>query len=122
MRRTRQAVTINIEMGVGLDYGFLLTDRNKHRKVTARSLGEPLRFLVVNVTPSMMILSMLVQCKGVEDQAAIKETVVSLTRLGYPELIVRSDNEPAMRSFRVRVELKERFGVRASNRASSTNI
>ena len=50
-----------------------------------------------------------------EDQAAIKETVESLNRLGYPELIVRSDNEPAMLAFRDAVirELKERFGVRA---------
>ena len=31
-------------------------------------------FLVVEVKPSMMIWSMLVQCKGVEDQAASKET------------------------------------------------
>ena len=58
---------------------------------------------------------MLVRCKGVEDQAAIKETVESLNRLGYPELIVRSDLEPAMSAFRdavIRV-LKERSGVRA---------
>ena len=33
--------------------------------------GTP--FLVVNVKPSMMIWSMLVQRKGVEDQAATKE-------------------------------------------------
>ena len=32
-------------------------------------------FLVVKFKPSMMIWSMLVQCKGVEGQAAIKETV-----------------------------------------------
>ena len=43
---------------------------------------------------------MLVQCKGVEDQAAFKETAKFLTRLGYPELIVRSGNQPAMRAFR----------------------
>ena len=50
-----------------------------------------------------------------EDQAAIKETVESLNRLGYPELIVRSNHEPAMLAFRDAVirELKERFGVRA---------
>ena len=35
-------------------------------------------FLVVKVKPSIMP----VQCKGVEDQAAIKETVESLKRLG----------------------------------------
>ena len=48
-------------------------------------------FLMVKVKPSMMIWSMLVQCEGVDDQAAIKETVESLNRLGHPELIVRSD-------------------------------
>ena len=37
---------------------------------------------------------MTVQCKGVEDHAAIKETVKSLNRLEYPKLKVRSDNEP----------------------------
>ena len=63
-----------------------------------------------------MVWNMLVvQCKAVEDQAAIKETVESLSRLGYPELIVRSDTEPAMLAFRDAVirELKEHFGVRA---------
>ena len=41
--------------------------------------------------------------------------VESSNRLGYPELIVRSDTEPAMLAFRDAVirELKERFGVRA---------
>ena len=50
-----------------------------------------------------------------EDQAAIKETVESLNRLVYVELIVRSDNEPPMFAFRdaVITMLKERFGVRA---------
>ena len=58
---------------------------------------------------------MLVQCKGVEDRAAIKDTVESLNRLGYPELIVSSDDEFAVRSFRdaVAKELEERFGFRA---------
>ena len=62
-----------------------------------------------------MIWSMPVHCEGVEDQAAIKETVGSLNRVGYLELIVRSDNEPAMSAFLDTVirELKERFGVRA---------
>ena len=50
-----------------------------------------------------------------EDQAAIKEMVESLNRLGYLELIVRSDIEPAMLAFRDAVirELKDRFRVRA---------
>ena len=34
-------------------------------------------FVVVKVKPSMMIWGMPVQCKGVEGQAAIKETVES---------------------------------------------
>ena len=72
-------------------------------------------FLVVKIKPSMMLWSMPVQCKGAEDQAAIKETVEALNRHGNPELIVRSDNEPAMLAFRdaVSKELEERFGARA---------
>ena len=54
----------------------------------------------VNLKPSMMIWSMPVQCKGVEVQAATKETVESLNRFGYWELIVRSDTEPATFAFR----------------------
>ena len=84
--------------------------------MTVSTPREPRRFfLAVKAKPSMMIWSMLVQCKGVEDQAAIKETVESLHRRGYPELIVRSDNEPAMLAFRDAVirELKQRCGVRA---------
>ena len=63
----------------------------------------------------MMIWSMPVQCKGVEVQAAIKEMVESLNRLGNPEFMVRSDNEPVVLAFRDAVirELKERFSVRA---------
>ena len=70
---------------------------------------------MVKVKQSMMIWSTPVQCKGVDDQAAIKETVESLNRLGYLELIVRSDDEPAMLASGDAVvrELKERFGVRA---------
>ena len=66
-------------------------------------------FSVVKVKRSIMIWSMLVQCKGVEDQAAIKQTVESLNRLGYPELMVRSDHVPAMLAIK---KLKERSGVR----------
>ena len=64
--------------------------------------------------PLMMIWSMLVQSKGVEDQAAMQEMVESSNRLGYLELIVRSDNEPAMLACRGAVirELKEGRGVR----------
>ena len=53
--------------------------------------------------------------QSVEDQAAIKDTVEPPNRLGNPELIVRSDSEPAMLAFRVAVirELNERFGFRA---------
>lgn len=38
-----------------------------------------------------------------------------MNRLGYPEIILRSDNEPAMKAFRdaVAKELKEKFGIRA---------
>ena len=77
-----------------MDYGFFTDgDDGEHTRGATP-------FLVVKIKPSMMFWSMLVPCKGVEDQAAIKEMVESLNRLGYPELIVRSDNEPATRSFR----------------------
>ena len=89
-----------------MDHGFFTDgdDGEDTRGATA--------VLVVKIKPSMM---MPVQRKDVEDQAAIKETVESLNRLGYPELIVRSDNEPATLAFSDAVirELKECFGVRA---------
>ena len=92
-----------------MDYGFFADgdDGEQTRGATP--------FLVVTVKPSMMIWSMPVHCNGVEDQLAINTTVESWYRLGYPELIVRSDNEPAMLAFRDAVirELKERSGVRA---------
>ena len=47
----------------------------------------------------------MVQCKGVEDQAAMKEAVESQSSLVYPELIVRSDTEPAMRTLRDQVPM-----------------
>ena len=72
--------------------------------------------MLVKVKPSNVISSMFVQCKGVEDRAAIKDTVESLDRLGYPELIASSDDDLAVRSFRDAVarEKKERFGFRAT--------
>ena len=51
----------------------------------------------------MMIWSTLVRCNGVKDQAAIRETVESLNRLGH----LRSDNDPATLAFR------DAVGVRA---------
>ena len=77
--------------------------------------GEHTKGATPLLAPSMMIWSMPVQCKGVDDEAAIKETVESFNRLGYPELIVRSDNEPVMLTLRDAVirELQERFGVQA---------
>ena len=92
-----------------MDYGFFTDgdDGELTRGVTP--------FLVVKIKPSMMIWSMPALCKRVDDQAAIKEKVESLNRLGYPELIFRSVIEPAMLAFRNAVirELKERFGFRA---------
>ena len=41
-------------------------------------------FLLVKVRPSMMIWSMLVQCKGLEDQAVMKETVESWNETWLP--------------------------------------
>ena len=77
-----------------MDYGFFPDgDDGEHTRGATP-------FLVVKVKPSMVIWSMPVQCKGVEDKAAINETVESLNILGYPELIDRSDNEPAMLAFR----------------------
>ena len=109
--------------------GFGRSDAHKRRHEAQNSLlvanmdyvfftdgvdGEHTRgatsFLVVKV-----MLSTIIWSKGVEDQSSIMETVASLNRLGYPELIVRSDIEPAILTFRDAVirELKERFGVQA---------
>ena len=65
--------------------GSSLMDRNQRRKVTART------------------------------QVAIKETVQSMNRLGYLDLIVITENAPAMSAFRDVVFRKfmEHFGVRA---------
>ena len=94
-----------------MDYGFLTDgDDGEHTKGATPFL--------VKVKLRMMIWSMPLQCKGVDD-LAIKETVELLNRLGYPEFIVKSDNEPAMLAFRDALirELKERFGVRAITQA-----
>ena len=57
-----------------MDNGFFIDgDDGEHTRATP--------FLVVKVKPSMMIWSMTVQCRGVLE-AAIKETVESLNRLG----------------------------------------
>ena len=110
----RQWETQHTLLTASMDYASL--------EATSRDDGEHTReatpFLVVNVKSSMMIWSIPVQSKGVEDQAAIKETVESLNRLGYQELIVRSDNESAMLTFRDAV-------IRLlcpSNRRTSTKI
>ena len=62
------------------------------------------------------------QCKGVEDQAAIKETVHSMNRLGYPDLIVITDNAPAMSAFDAVLRKIDGTFWCQSNRASSTTI
>ena len=62
----------------------------------------------------MMTWSFPVRCKRLEDQTAIKEAVDFLNKLGYPELIMRTDGEPAIRVVRLAVamELKEQHGIR----------
>ena len=95
-----------------MDYGFFTDgDDGEHTKGATPFL--------VKVKPSMMIWRMPVQCKGVEDQAAVKETVESLNRLGCPELIVRSDNEPAMLAHRDGQRAEGTFWC-SCNRTSST--
>ena len=92
-----------------MDYGFFTDGDDGERTKGATP------FLVVNVKPSMMIWSVPVQFKSVKDQAARKETVKSLNRTSLPGVVGRSDNEPAMLTFRDAVirNLKERFGVGA---------
>jgi len=107
----------------GMDYGFFTDGDEKQGNISAQEGAIPKGatvFLVVKVKPSMMMYSTVVRCKGAEDQAAIKETVEALNRLGYPEIILRSDNEPAMKSFKdaVAKDLRERFGVRVITQAT----
>ena len=64
-------------------------------RITVSTPKEPLRILVVKVQPNIKIWNILIQCEGVEDMAAVKETVESLNRLGYLALVVRSDIELA---------------------------
>ena len=98
-----------------IDYGFFTDGQEPTLKGDSETTRGATPFLVVNVKPNTMIWSTRGQCEGVEDQAAIKKTVESLNRLGYSELVVRSNNEPAVLAFRDAVirELEERSGVRA---------
>ena len=74
--RKRRHEEQNSLLVASLEYGFFTDgDDGEHKK-------EATPFLVAKVKSSMMIWSMLVQCKGVEDQTAIKETGESLNRLG----------------------------------------
>ena len=138
MLHTRHAVTIHVAISVvfvlmaqggqthtrqreeqhgllvaSMDYGFFTDGQEPTPKGDSELAKGAAPFSVVKVKPNM-IWSMPVQYKSVEDQAAIKETVEWLNRLGYLELSVRSDKETAMSTFRDAVikELTERFGVR----------
>ena len=118
----RQREEQNSLLVASMDSGFF-TDGNQRRMMTVRTPRGLLRFFVVRVKPSRIIWSMRVQCTCAEDQAAITETVESLNRLGYLELIVISDNEQALLAFHDAVirEPEERFWCQ-SNRTGSTNI
>ena len=103
-----------------MDYGFF-TDAQEPTTPEGDSdiTKGATPFLVVNVKPSMVIWSMLVQCEGVRT-SPIKETAESLNRLTWiPQLIVRSDCEPAMLAFRDAVikEPKDSFCVREVSQA-----
>ena len=105
-----------------MDYGFITDGQEPTPKGDIEITKGVTPFSLVKVKPSMMIWSMLAQCTSVEVQAVIKATVESLNRLGYLELIVRADIEPAMLACRDAVikELKERFGVRVIAHAPPT--
>ena len=106
-----------------MDYGFFTDGRTERMREDQASMGDGQ--LTKGATPflSMMIWSMPVQCKGVEDQAALEEKSRVFVQTWNPEWIVRPDTERAMPAFRgaVATELKERFGGRASAHAPRQN-
>ena len=115
---TRQQEEQDCILVASMGYGFFSDGQEQTSKGDGDITRDATPFWVAKVMPSTMIRSMLVHCKSVELRQREK-TVESLNRLGYPELIVRSNNEPAMRAFRDTMikELKERCGVRAIEQA-----
>ena len=63
----------------------------------------------------------VVACKGAQDVKAVEATVAHVLRLGYPEVILRVDNEPAAKALRNAVDSKHAGEQRQSpdTRASS---
>ena len=105
---------------VAMDYAFFFfCDEHEERLSESETQATEILkgatpFLVIRVKPCLMTWSFLVRCKGLEDQTAIRETVDLLNKLGYPELIMRTDGEPAIREVRLAAarELKEQHGIR----------
>ena len=99
-----------------MDYAFFC-DEHEERLSETQATEIPkgaTPFLVIRVKPCMMTWSFPVRCKRLEDQTAIKEAVDLLNKLGYPELAMRTDGEPAIRVVRSAVakELKEHHFIR----------
>ena len=86
---------------ISFDYAFFTDGHSRDHEVNdenAAKLGAtPL--LVTKDKRSEVLSADVVRCKGAEDASAIDHAVKHVQRLGYPEVIFRSDGEPAIKSF-----------------------
>ena len=100
---------------IGIDYGFF-SDSKKEKEKSQDS--DPAGGAVTSLTPILCfkdkstktIHADVVACKGAQDVRAVDMTVDHILRLGYPEIILRVDNEPAAKALRnaVTAKLKEK--------------
>ena len=105
-----------------MDYGFFTDSadkdhqaekRHRTRGATDEAHSSYTPILVIRDKKYKAIFSDVVRCKGSQDPYGLTLAVKHIERCGYPEIMLRTDGEPAIRSFRdaVKVELLKK-GIR----------
>lgn len=97
----------------GADKDHQAEQRHRTRGATDEAHGSYTPILVIRDKKYKAIFSNVVRCKGSQDPYGIALAVKHIERCGYPEIMLRTDGEPAIRSFQdaVKVELLKK-GIR----------
>ena len=97
---------------VGMDYMFM------------GSKGETslIPILVVKDSASKSLITIPTKCKGVKDEWAVKRTCEDIDKLGHNSIILKSDQEPAIREFQEAIQnYRSRNGMKTHVENSAVN-
>ena len=118
---------------VSMDYGFFSDSTDRELLLAQANLDIGARknkgeekdgatpILIIRDKRNKMIFGDVVTCKGAQDVGVVNRAVQHIEQCGHPEIMIRSDGEPAIKSLRnaVKTKLLEK-GIRVVPNATPT--